>query len=85
MNFKLDDVSSFSEEQLVKLMRELEKNPLIIVPHYLLKSEIVELLMPLLNKVPNESEFLEIKNTIEDNLYKKIKDSLEHNLEDWLN
>ena len=42
MNYNLNHVSTFSEEQLETLMTEIEKNPLIVVPHYLLKSQIME-------------------------------------------
>ena len=93
MNFNLNDVSTFSEEQLETLMTEIEKNPLILVPHYLLKSQIMEyipiqykrhdLLNSFLDGI-DEVYYSKIKYIIGDNLYKRIQDSIEHNLEDWL-
>ncbi len=93
MNFNLNDVSSFSEEQLETLMNEIKKNPSIVVPHYLLKSQIMEYLPTqykrhdTLNIVFDEVEdeyYLKLKNIIEGNLYLRIIDSIDYNLEDWL-
>ena len=93
MKFNLEEVSSFSEEQLETLMNEIEKNPLIIVPHYLLKSKILDYL-PIeikrnetLNKLFDESsslDYLNIKNIIQSNLYQRVEDSIEHNLIEWI-
>ncbi len=93
MNFNLNEVSTFSEEQLKTLMSEIEKNPLIIVPDYLLKSQIMEYLpdqykrQNTLNIVLDEIDeeyYLKIKNIITNNLSNRIEDDLFHNLEDWL-
>lgn len=92
-DFNLEDVSTFSEEQLKTLMSEIEKNPLIIVPDYLLKSQIMEYLpveykrQNTLNSVLDEIDeeyFLKIKNIITNNLSNRIRDDIFHNLEDWL-
>ena len=98
MKFSLDEVSSFSEEQLKDLMKELEKNNLILIPHYLLRSDIFELFPHLkerfnketsINKILDEEEdfndveYLEIKDKIQKQLCLRIEDSLKHNLEDW--
>jgi predicted regulator of amino acid metabolism with ACT domain len=93
MRFDLNEVSSFSEEQLKKLMEKIENNPLIIVPHYLMKSEILENL-PIeykrnetIKKIfdeNNEDEYLEIREVIKENLYQRVQDAININLQEWI-
>jgi hypothetical protein len=80
MNFNIKQLSSLSENELEIIMNELQKNPLILIPHYLLKSELLNLI----EDEVDDMDYLELRELVKHNLYTRVQDSIDNNLEDWL-
>jgi hypothetical protein len=53
---------------------------LILIPHYLLKSELLDLIE---DEVEDE-DYLELRELVKNNLYIRVQDSIDNNLEDWI-
>ena len=78
MNITLENLATLDELTIKTILDEISKNPSIVLPWYMTKSEILEQIDGIGN-IP----FTEVKQTLEDGLYSRVNDCLEHNVPEW--
>jgi transcription initiation factor IIE alpha subunit len=79
MNITLENLATLDELTIKTILDEISKNPSIVLPWYMTKSEILEQIEGIGN-IP----FTEVKEIVENGLSDSVYDCLEHNVPEWL-